>query len=120
MKSEEAVGGRKGTPIPVDQRKLPRDWTMVQAAYVLNCTVVTMFRYLNGTRYPEVRMMRRIERIFGWPATDQIQLIPYEGYDLTYGMVLRQVMEENGGHFQDMPPVLQPESVVSLQSTTFS
>ena len=108
------MGGRKGVPIPVDERKLPPSWTMKSAAYVLNCTVVTLFRYLNGTRYPKVAMMRRIEVIFGWPAADQLQLIPLHGTDLTYGMVLREVFIENGGRFLAEDPLVQPTVVDSI------
>jgi hypothetical protein len=93
------VGGRKGTPIPVDKRRMTRHWDMTNVAYVLNCGKETVFRYLNGSRYPELRMMRKIEKIFHWSVAEQVALIPYQGYDAVYGLVLRNVLDENNGRF---------------------
>lgn len=69
-------------------------WTVSQLAMVLGTTARAMYRYLSGERYPEVRMMKRFEALFGWPATEQVQLVPVAGYDLRYSMVLRQVMDD--------------------------
>jgi hypothetical protein len=70
------------------------EWTTSQISVILGCTGRAMWRYLSGERYPEVRMMKRFEALFGWPARDQIELIPVAGYDLRYSMVLREVIED--------------------------
>jgi hypothetical protein len=108
------VGGRKGTPIPVEKRKMTRQWDMTNVAYVLNCGKTTVFRYLNGSRYPELRMMRKIEHVFGWPASEQVKLIPLAGYDAVYGLVFRQVLDENNGRFLN-PDNVQPHKLTTRQ-----
>lgn len=69
-------------------------WSVSQISVVLGCTGRSMWRYLNGERYPEVRLMKRFEALFGWPAREQVDLIPVDGYDMRYSMVLRQVMDD--------------------------
>lgn len=69
-------------------------WTVSQLSVLLGTTARAMYRYLSGERYPEVRMMKRFEALFGWPAVEQVQLVPVAGYDLRYSMVLRQVMDD--------------------------
>ena len=70
------------------------EWTVSQLSVILGTTARAMYRYLSGERYPEVRMMKRFEALFGWPAMEQVQLVPVAGYDLRYSMVLRQVMDD--------------------------
>lgn len=70
------------------------EWTVSMIAIILGTTARAMYRYLSGERYPEVRMMKRFEELFGWPATEQVALVPWAGYDLRYSMVLRMVMED--------------------------
>lgn len=69
-------------------------WTTSMVAVVLGTNKETLGRWLNGLRYPEVRMMKRIEHLFNWDCAEQVKLIPMLGYDLRYSMVLRQVMED--------------------------
>jgi hypothetical protein len=50
--------------------------------------------WIDGEQYPGVKNMKKIEAIFGWPAREQIDLIPLEGKDLRYGMVFRKILNE--------------------------
>lgn len=79
---------------PGELRTKDGEWTVSQLAVLLGTTSRAIYRYLSGERYPEVRMMKRFEALFGWPAVEQVQLVPVAGYDLRYSMVLRQVMND--------------------------
>lgn len=70
------------------------EWTNVMLAVVLGTNAKTLGHYLNGERYPEVRMMLRFERLFHWDIAEQVKLVPLVGYDLRYSMVLRMVVED--------------------------
>jgi len=72
----------------------------------LGVSPVTIYRYLSGTRYPALPLVRRIEEEFGWPIQDQVRLIPVSGFDMSYGVVLGEVMREN---FPDAPAGAVPE-----------
>ncbi len=69
-------------------------WTVSQVAVVLGATAKSLSRWLHGERYPEVRMMKRIEELFDWDCAEQVKLIPMRGYDLRYSMVLQQAMDD--------------------------
>jgi ribosome-binding protein aMBF1 (putative translation factor) len=49
-------------------------------------------RYLHGKRYPSLKVMRQIEREYGWPLEEQIRLIPDFGKDPAYGDRLRWIL----------------------------
>lgn len=80
-------------PSTIDRvRKKPRaspGWSHYYVADQLNTKVGNVTRWLNGDRYPDVRAIVRIEEIWGWPATEQIVLIPARGYDPRYGTAFR-------------------------------
>lgn len=68
-------------------------------------------RYVNGQSYPTLQTIQKFEAVLGWPASEQVQLIPpfwdwplqsvsrdgnplSEPTDLRYSMKLRQVLGE--------------------------
>lgn len=67
-------------------------------------------RYLNAQSYPTLQTIQKFEIVLGWPAAEQVQLIPPywewplqggqvgtkrgEPRDLRYSMKLRQVVRE--------------------------
>jgi len=81
-------------------RRVPSpDWTIQDLAKALGMHSVVLGRYVNGVGYPEVQAMKKFEYLFGWPCSEQIDLIPFHGegrqdMDLRYSMVLRQVIDD--------------------------
>lgn len=69
-------------------------WNITMIAKIAGTSGVAMGRYLNGERYPEVLMIKKLEVLLGWKAQDQMDLIPLAGKDLRYSMKLRQELEE--------------------------
>lgn len=69
-------------------------WTHSWIATVLGIRVSNVTRWLAGVRYPESRTMLRIEKQWGWPAAEQIALLPLEGYDDAYATAFRAVLDE--------------------------
>jgi len=86
-------------------------WTQSMLAMLVGTRQEHLGRWLSGQRYPELRAMQRIEQIFEWPVVEQVQLIPHEGYDSRYGMVLRQHIND---WVQDHPEVPEARSVRSI------
>ena len=76
------------------ERTPPGQWNITMLATILGTSGVAMGRYLNGERYPEVKMIKKLEILLGWKAQDQMDLIPLAGQDLRYSMKLRQELEE--------------------------
>jgi hypothetical protein len=70
------------------------EWTITMIAILLGTNSRSLRHYLTAERYPEVRIMKRIELLFGWPASEQVALVPLDGYDMRYSMVLKQVMDD--------------------------
>ncbi|MGZ4659840.1 MAG: helix-turn-helix domain-containing protein [Arthrobacter sp.] len=88
--------GFSGTYEPSGQPKYRPSaggWTHGMVASRMDVRVANVTRWLNGDRYPEARTMLRIERIFGWPAAEQIQLILEQGYDDAYGTAFKAVLD---------------------------
>jgi len=81
----------KGGP---GQMRQGGEWTASMIATLLGTNKRSFMHYLTAERYPEVRIMKRIELLFGWPASEQVALVPLAGYDMRYAMVLKQVMED--------------------------
>lgn len=75
-------------------RKRADGWTEYQLAIILGVTGPAFTRWRAGLRYPGVRMLKKIELVFGWPAREQIELIPLNGYDLSWSMKFNQVLNE--------------------------
>lgn len=80
-----------------------RGWTPQKAALDLGSQPGSFTRYLNGDRYPDVRMMHKIHSVFNWPARDQVDLVPAIGHDLRWSMVFRDVLNSHygGGEITD-------------------
>ena len=91
------------TPLP--------HWGQTHLAALLGVSNVMLGRYLNGLSYPTLKMMQKLEVVFGWPVVDQVPLIPYywewpdqhqsgrgvkqaEPTDLRWSMKLTQVVQE--------------------------
>lgn len=82
-------------PAPVRrQRRTAPGWTHALIAEKLNIRTPNVTRYLNGTRYPEVRTMLRIEGMLRWKASSQIRLVPVVGYDLRYAEAFREKLDK--------------------------
>lgn len=81
------LGHRKG-------RKAAPGWTDYQLSLIMGVNAPSLGRWRAGLRYPEVRMLKKIELIFGWPAREQIDLIPATGYDLRWSMKFTQILNE--------------------------
>jgi hypothetical protein len=85
----------RSLPIPVRRKRLMTPgWTHAFVADHLGIRTPTFTRYLNGTRYPEVRAMLRIERLLRWKASSQIRLVPAEGYDMRYAIAFREKLDK--------------------------
>lgn len=82
------------SPYNSDFRTPEGEWTDSMISVLLGTTARSLYRYLNGERYPEVRMMKRFEHMLHWSASEQVELVPMYGYDLRYSMVLRMVIED--------------------------
>ena len=81
-------------PLPTRRRRrVSPGWSHGFVATVLGIRNNAVTRYLNGERYPEVRAMLSIEKHLGWPATEQIALVPHEGYDERYADAFRTILD---------------------------
>jgi transcriptional regulator with XRE-family HTH domain len=91
-------------------------WNDGQLAVLVGVTPAAFARWRAGLRYPEVRMLKKIEAIFGWPAAEQIELIPMSGHDLTWSMKFTQILNEWKAANPRTVPV---KELRSLYSTRF-
>lgn len=81
-------------PAPVRRkRRMAPGWTHALIADHLGVRTPNVTRWLNGTRYPEVRTMLRIERLLRWKASSQIRLVPVDGYDTRYADAFREKLD---------------------------
>lgn len=69
-------------------------WSHAMVGKRLGCQAVSVTRWLNAKRYPELRTMLRIQRIFDWPVTDQVVLVPEEGYNDRWSTAFKAVLDE--------------------------
>lgn len=69
-------------------------WSNYQLSMLVGVARPTVSRWKNGLAYPDIRTIKKIEKVFGWPAPEQIELIPMVGYDLAWSMVFNQVLNE--------------------------
>lgn len=74
-------------------RKAVGGWTHSMVAKRLDCRVNNVTRWVTGVRYPETRTILRIARVFNWPATEQIALIPEVGYNGDWATALKAVLD---------------------------
>jgi hypothetical protein len=70
------------------------EWNLNMLGKILGTSGVAMGRYVNGTQYPEVGMVKKLEVMLGWKAQDQLDLMPLVGIDLRYSMKLRKELEQ--------------------------
>jgi transcriptional regulator with XRE-family HTH domain len=75
-------------------RVAAQGWSNYQLARILSVRAPTVGRWRNGLLYPSVSSMKKIEAIFGWPAAEQIDLIPLTGNDIRWSMVFNEVLKE--------------------------
>lgn len=69
-------------------------WSNYQLALIVGVARPTMSRWRNAVLYPDIRSLKKIEKIFGWPASEQIDLIPLSGFDMRWSLVFNQVVNE--------------------------
>lgn len=88
----------------------PGQWSQSTLASLLGLTGQAYGRYLNAQSYPTLQTIQKFEAVFGWPASEQVQLIPPywtwpnqstgngrkrgEPADLRYSMMLRKIVRE--------------------------
>jgi transcriptional regulator with XRE-family HTH domain len=68
-------------------------WTHSLVAKRLGCRVNNVTRWVTGVRYPELRTILRIARVFDWPADEQIMLIQEDGYTDDWATAFRAVLD---------------------------
>jgi transcriptional regulator with XRE-family HTH domain len=95
----------RGWPAGVPKRA----WTPKRFGEMIGVSEPQVSRYLDGTYYPTVQLMKRIEEILDWPVGDQVTLVPKEGTDPVYGMALKDALDhkfrEMAVHdWQNQPP----------------
>ena len=71
----------------------PLKWTNPQLGRLLGVKQQSIGLWMDGYQYPTLKNLKKIEAVFGWPAGEQIDLIPLEGKDQRYGMRLRRVLD---------------------------
>ena len=83
-----------------DRRFAPKDgrratgWSDYQLARILGVSRPSMSRWRGGILYPDIRGLKKIEEVFGWPAREQIDLIPIMGYDERWSLVFNHIISE--------------------------
>jgi hypothetical protein len=85
-------------------------WTLSMLAMLVGVRSPQMGRWLSGQRYPDLKALQRIEKIFEWPVREQVDLIPHEGYDTRYGMVLWQHISDWMLDHPEIPPATEVRS----------
>jgi transcriptional regulator with XRE-family HTH domain len=75
-------------------RRAAPGWTNYQLSVILSLRPSTVSRWRSGTQYPDIGGLKKIEAVFGWPAREQIDLIPMSGYDLRWSLVFNEVLRE--------------------------
>lgn len=69
-------------------------WSNYQLSMILGVSRPSVSRWRNALLYPDIRTIKKIEKVFGWPAADQIDLIPMAGYDERWSLVFNKVVNE--------------------------
>lgn len=69
-------------------------WSNYQLSMILGVSRPSVSRWRNALLYPDIRTIKKIEKVFGWPAADQIDLIPMAGYDERWSLVFNKVINE--------------------------
>ncbi len=70
------------------------EWNQHQLGRLLGTRGENFGRWINGVSYPSLQMLQKIDTVFGWPIHEQVKIIPFEGRDARYGMVLRTIVNE--------------------------
>jgi transcriptional regulator with XRE-family HTH domain len=87
----------------LDQGNTAENSILTAASQRLGVHTMTVYKYITGQQYPGLSTVRRIEEEFHWSIPEQVRLIPAvpDGTDLSYGLVLAEVLREN---FPDIEP----------------
>lgn len=74
----------------------PVVWSNYQLAVVLGIRASTLSRMRNGLLNPNVSQMKKLEAVLGWPASEQIDLLPMssEDADMRYSMAFNGILNE--------------------------
>lgn len=75
-------------------RRAAQGWSNYQLSRILCIRPTMMGRWRAGEAYPDVRALKKIEAVFGWPAAEQIDLIPMGDLDPRWAMVFNEVLRE--------------------------
>lgn len=75
-------------------RQTAPGWTNWQLCRIFSVRAQTIGRWRNGLQYPDVSGLKKIEIVMGWPASEQIDLIPLGEVDLRWSMVFNEVLKE--------------------------
>jgi hypothetical protein len=76
-------------------------WSHYQLGLILGIQGSVISRWRNGLQYPNVSQMKKIEAVFGWPASEQIDLLPLMSsekdprWSLVFNDILREWMDAN-------------------------
>jgi len=68
-------------------------WTHALVGKYLAVQHTSVSRWLSGIRYPELRTMLRIDRMLHWPVTEQVVLVPEEGFNDAWATAFRAVLD---------------------------
>ena len=93
MNLEPAGADLRYKKTKVDGRRAT-GWSDYQLSRVLGCARPTVTRWRNAVLYPDIRTIKKIEKVFGWPAAQQIDLIPMTGYDMRWSLVFNEILKE--------------------------
>lgn len=83
------AGGRQVSP-----RATGTHWSLSMMARLLGVNHNSLSSWVSGEQYPGTKNLKKLEAVLGWPASEQIDLIPLEGRDMRYSMKFRQVLGE--------------------------
>jgi transcriptional regulator with XRE-family HTH domain len=77
-------------------RSLNPGWSQHQLAVILGIERSVISRLSNGLLYPNVAHMKKFEAVLGWPAREQIDLLPMvlSDPDLRWSTVFNEVLRE--------------------------
>lgn len=74
-------------------------WTNYSLSRILNIRPSDLSRMRNGQQNPNISHLKKLEAVLGWPASEQIDLLPLEGLDprwsMAFSVILNEWMEAN-------------------------
>jgi transcriptional regulator with XRE-family HTH domain len=77
-------------------RSLDTGWSNHQLGMILGIDPSMISRLRNGLHYPNVAQMKKFEAVFGWPASEQIDLLPLmlSDPDMRWSLVFNDILRE--------------------------